>query len=61
MINVPVAVIDFFSLIILQYPEKALYTQLCFYRFIFDWDYALEKVVTEQEKGEDTCGPLVLS
>lgn len=34
-----------------EYPEKALYTQLCFYRFIFDWDYALEKVVTEQEKG----------
>ncbi|XP_056414766.1 DNA polymerase alpha catalytic subunit [Hyla sarda] len=34
-----------------EYPEKALYTQLCFYRFIFDWDYALDKVVTEQEKG----------
>ncbi|XP_040279637.1 DNA polymerase alpha catalytic subunit isoform X2 [Bufo bufo] len=34
-----------------EYPEKALYTQLCFYRFIFDWDYALEKVVSEQEKG----------
>ncbi|XP_071994025.1 DNA polymerase alpha catalytic subunit [Engystomops pustulosus] len=33
-----------------EYPEKALYTQLCFYRFIFDWDYALEKKVTEQEK-----------
>ncbi|KAG9485684.1 hypothetical protein GDO78_008663 [Eleutherodactylus coqui] len=33
-----------------EYPEKALYTQLCFYRFIFDWDYALEKVVSEQEK-----------
>ncbi|XP_053561243.1 DNA polymerase alpha catalytic subunit [Bombina bombina] len=34
-----------------EYPEKALYTQLCFYRFIFDWDYALEKVVSEQERG----------
>ncbi|XP_031752563.1 DNA polymerase alpha catalytic subunit isoform X3 [Xenopus tropicalis] len=33
-----------------EYPEKALYTQLCFYRFIFDWDYALEKVVSEQER-----------
>ncbi|XP_066455954.1 DNA polymerase alpha catalytic subunit [Eleutherodactylus coqui] len=33
-----------------EYPEKTLYTQLCFYRFIFDWDYALEKVVSEQEK-----------
>ncbi|XP_069800920.1 DNA polymerase alpha catalytic subunit isoform X2 [Dendropsophus ebraccatus] len=33
-----------------EYPEKALYTQLCFYRFIFDWEYAVEKVVSEQEK-----------
>uniref|UniRef100_A0A8C5LWH3 DNA polymerase n=1 Tax=Leptobrachium leishanense TaxID=445787 RepID=A0A8C5LWH3_9ANUR len=33
-----------------EYPEKALYTQLCFYRFIFDWDYALEKVVSAQDK-----------
>ncbi|XP_063811770.1 DNA polymerase alpha catalytic subunit isoform X2 [Pseudophryne corroboree] len=33
-----------------EYPEKALYTQLCFYRFIFDWEYALEKVVSELEK-----------
>ncbi|XP_053313313.1 DNA polymerase alpha catalytic subunit isoform X2 [Spea bombifrons] len=33
-----------------EFPEKALYTQLSFYRFIFDWDYALEKVVSEQEK-----------
>ncbi|XP_030058230.1 DNA polymerase alpha catalytic subunit isoform X2 [Microcaecilia unicolor] len=35
----------------LEYPDKALYTQLCFYRYIYDWDYALEKVVTEQERG----------
>ncbi|KAG8450588.1 hypothetical protein GDO86_003019 [Hymenochirus boettgeri] len=33
-----------------EYPEKALYTQLCFYRFIFDWDYAVEKIISEQEK-----------
>ncbi|XP_075449181.1 DNA polymerase alpha catalytic subunit-like [Ascaphus truei] len=33
-----------------EYPEKALYSQLCFYRFIFDWDYALDRLVSEQEK-----------
>uniref|UniRef100_A0A8C4NTP1 DNA polymerase n=1 Tax=Dicentrarchus labrax TaxID=13489 RepID=A0A8C4NTP1_DICLA len=27
-----------------EYSEKALYNQLCFYRFIFDWDYAAAKV-----------------
>ncbi|XP_034779899.2 DNA polymerase alpha catalytic subunit-like isoform X3 [Acipenser ruthenus] len=26
-----------------EYPEKALYTQLCYYRYIFDWDYAVGK------------------
>lgn len=36
----------------LQYPDKALYIQLCYYRYIFDWDYALEKVVSEQDKGK---------
>ncbi|XP_029458947.1 DNA polymerase alpha catalytic subunit isoform X2 [Rhinatrema bivittatum] len=34
----------------LEYPDKALYIQLCFYQYIFDWNYALEKVVTEQER-----------
>ncbi|XP_038658169.1 DNA polymerase alpha catalytic subunit [Scyliorhinus canicula] len=34
-----------------EYPDKALYTQLCYYRYIFDWDYALEKVLSEQDKG----------
>uniref|UniRef100_A0A6I8NI40 DNA polymerase n=1 Tax=Ornithorhynchus anatinus TaxID=9258 RepID=A0A6I8NI40_ORNAN len=34
-----------------EYSDKALYTQLCFYRFIFDVDYAQEKLITEQEKG----------
>ncbi|XP_028935411.1 DNA polymerase alpha catalytic subunit [Ornithorhynchus anatinus] len=33
-----------------EYSDKALYTQLCFYRFIFDVDYAQEKLITEQEK-----------
>uniref|UniRef100_A0A3B4XG42 DNA polymerase n=1 Tax=Seriola lalandi dorsalis TaxID=1841481 RepID=A0A3B4XG42_SERLL len=28
-----------------EYSEKALYNQLCFYRFIFDWDYAVTKVL----------------
>uniref|UniRef100_A0A8C8VE11 DNA polymerase n=1 Tax=Pelusios castaneus TaxID=367368 RepID=A0A8C8VE11_9SAUR len=33
-----------------EYSDKALYTQLCFYQYIFDVDYALEKVITDQEK-----------
>uniref|UniRef100_UPI00398E84DD DNA polymerase alpha catalytic subunit n=1 Tax=Pristiophorus japonicus TaxID=55135 RepID=UPI00398E84DD len=33
-----------------EYPDKALYTQLCYYRYIFDWDYAHEKVLSEQDK-----------
>uniref|UniRef100_A0A667XMH3 DNA polymerase n=1 Tax=Myripristis murdjan TaxID=586833 RepID=A0A667XMH3_9TELE len=28
-----------------EYSEKALYNQLCFYRFIFDWDHAVAKVL----------------
>ncbi|XP_060090074.1 DNA polymerase alpha catalytic subunit [Heteronotia binoei] len=32
-----------------EYSDKALYTQLCFYRYIFDVDYAMEKL-TDQEK-----------
>ncbi|KAJ4925105.1 hypothetical protein JOQ06_017842 [Pogonophryne albipinna] len=27
-----------------EYSEKALYNQLCFYRFIFDWDHAVLRV-----------------
>lgn len=38
-------------LLTLQYSDKALYTQLCFYRYIFDVDYVMDKVVTEEEKG----------
>lgn len=34
-----------------QYSEKALYNQLCFYKFIFDWEYAVSKV--GDEKGKD--------
>ncbi|XP_020508693.2 DNA polymerase alpha catalytic subunit [Labrus bergylta] len=33
-----------------EYSEKALYNQLCFYRFIFDWDYAYAKVRQQDEK-----------
>ncbi|XP_061096553.1 DNA polymerase alpha catalytic subunit isoform X2 [Conger conger] len=34
-----------------EYSEKALYNQLSFYRFIFDWEYAFNKVLTHpQEK-----------
>uniref|UniRef100_A0A6Q2YAF3 DNA polymerase n=1 Tax=Esox lucius TaxID=8010 RepID=A0A6Q2YAF3_ESOLU len=28
-----------------EYSEKALYVQLCYYRFIFDWEYAVAKVL----------------
>ncbi|XP_041824817.1 DNA polymerase alpha catalytic subunit [Melanotaenia boesemani] len=31
-----------------EYSEKALYHQLCFYRFIFDWDYALAKLQPDE-------------
>ncbi|KAM4605996.1 DNA polymerase alpha catalytic subunit [Polymixia lowei] len=34
-----------------EYSEKALYNQLCFYRFIFDWDYAVAKVLPAEDKG----------
>ncbi|XP_053715701.1 DNA polymerase alpha catalytic subunit isoform X2 [Synchiropus splendidus] len=33
-----------------EYSEKALYNQLCFYRFIFDWDHAVNKVLQTDEK-----------
>ncbi|XP_066519942.1 DNA polymerase alpha catalytic subunit isoform X2 [Hoplias malabaricus] len=42
-----------------EYSEKALYNQLCFYRFIFDWDYAITKgddkrrVKTEWDKEKE--------
>uniref|UniRef100_A0A4W6CIR1 DNA polymerase n=1 Tax=Lates calcarifer TaxID=8187 RepID=A0A4W6CIR1_LATCA len=35
-----------------EYSEKALYNQLCFYRFIFDWDYAVNKVLQGDEKSK---------
>uniref|UniRef100_A0A452U9K8 DNA polymerase n=1 Tax=Ursus maritimus TaxID=29073 RepID=A0A452U9K8_URSMA len=34
-----------------EYSDKSLYTQLCFYRYIFDADCALEKLITDHEKG----------
>ncbi|XP_049604706.1 DNA polymerase alpha catalytic subunit [Syngnathus scovelli] len=33
-----------------EYSEKALYNQICFYRFIFDWDYAVTKLLQGEEK-----------
>ncbi|XP_019380056.1 PREDICTED: DNA polymerase alpha catalytic subunit isoform X1 [Gavialis gangeticus] len=33
-----------------EYSDKALYNQLCFYRYIFDVEYAMDKVITEEEK-----------
>uniref|UniRef100_A0A667X5Z3 DNA polymerase n=1 Tax=Myripristis murdjan TaxID=586833 RepID=A0A667X5Z3_9TELE len=33
-----------------EYSEKALYNQLCFYRFIFDWDHAVAKVLQSDDK-----------
>uniref|UniRef100_A0A8C9ZLN0 DNA polymerase n=1 Tax=Sander lucioperca TaxID=283035 RepID=A0A8C9ZLN0_SANLU len=35
-----------------EYSEKALYNQLCFYRFIFDWDHAAAKVLQGDERGK---------
>lgn len=46
----PSSSIHLFS-VLLQYSDKSLYTQLCFYRYIFDVDYALEKLTTDHEKG----------
>uniref|UniRef100_A0A8C9TW54 DNA polymerase n=1 Tax=Scleropages formosus TaxID=113540 RepID=A0A8C9TW54_SCLFO len=34
-----------------EYSEKALYNQLCFYRFVFDWEYAVNKVLPPEERG----------
>uniref|UniRef100_A0A672P6E8 DNA polymerase n=1 Tax=Sinocyclocheilus grahami TaxID=75366 RepID=A0A672P6E8_SINGR len=34
-----------------EYSEKALYNQMSFYRYIFDWEYAVNKVLS----GEDRC------
>ncbi|XP_077411185.1 DNA polymerase alpha catalytic subunit isoform X2 [Vanacampus margaritifer] len=33
-----------------EYSEKALYNQICFYRFIFDWDHAVTKLLQGEEK-----------
>ncbi|KAA0704573.1 DNA polymerase alpha catalytic subunit [Triplophysa tibetana] len=33
-----------------EYSEKTLYNQLSFYRFIFDWEYAVNKVLPEEDK-----------
>ncbi|XP_028289961.1 DNA polymerase alpha catalytic subunit isoform X2 [Gouania willdenowi] len=33
-----------------EYSDKALYNQLCFYSFIFDWEYAAAKVLQADER-----------
>ncbi|KAM9332035.1 DNA polymerase alpha catalytic subunit isoform 2-T2 [Pholidichthys leucotaenia] len=33
-----------------EYSEKTLYNQICFYRFIFDWDYAAAKLQQTDER-----------
>ncbi|RXN25789.1 DNA polymerase alpha catalytic subunit [Labeo rohita] len=33
-----------------EYSEKALYNQLSFYRYIFDWEYAVNKVLTVEDR-----------
>ncbi|XP_077592507.1 DNA polymerase alpha catalytic subunit isoform X2 [Stigmatopora nigra] len=33
-----------------EYSEKALYNQICFYRFIFDWDHACAKLLSGEER-----------
>uniref|UniRef100_A0A8C2ZPJ5 DNA polymerase n=1 Tax=Cyclopterus lumpus TaxID=8103 RepID=A0A8C2ZPJ5_CYCLU len=35
-----------------EYSEKALYNQLCFYRFIFDWDQAAAKLPSGDERSK---------
>ncbi|XP_017283871.1 DNA polymerase alpha catalytic subunit isoform X2 [Kryptolebias marmoratus] len=35
-----------------EYSEKALYNQLCFYRFIFDWEHAVTKVLPSEERNK---------
>ncbi|XP_053168394.1 DNA polymerase alpha catalytic subunit isoform X2 [Hemicordylus capensis] len=40
-----------------EYSDKTLYTQLCFYRYIFDVDYAMEKL-TDQEKDTAEADPV---
>ncbi|XP_051969816.1 DNA polymerase alpha catalytic subunit-like isoform X2 [Xyrauchen texanus] len=33
-----------------EFSEKALYNQLSFYRYIFDWEYAVNKVLPAEDK-----------
>lgn len=51
------------SVFSLQYSEKTLYNQLCFYRFIFDWDCAFAKLLQGDERSKNvhthTCSLLL--
>uniref|UniRef100_A0A3B3WYP2 DNA polymerase n=1 Tax=Poecilia mexicana TaxID=48701 RepID=A0A3B3WYP2_9TELE len=39
-----------------EYSEKALYNQLCFYSYIFDWDYACAKLPNSNHKSKTLVG-----
>ncbi|CAM4722751.1 unnamed protein product [Leuciscus chuanchicus] len=39
-----------------EYSEKALYNQLSFYRYIFDWEYAINKVLSSEDKSRFKTG-----
>ncbi|TWW71126.1 DNA polymerase alpha catalytic subunit isoform X1 [Takifugu flavidus] len=38
-----------------EYSEKALYNQLCFYRFIFDWEAAFSKIQADEKSHVKNC------
>ncbi|KAL1248604.1 hypothetical protein QQF64_021922, partial [Cirrhinus molitorella] len=39
-----------------EYSEKALYNQLSFYRYIFDWEYAVSKVLSVEDRATFKIG-----
>uniref|UniRef100_W5KK76 DNA polymerase n=1 Tax=Astyanax mexicanus TaxID=7994 RepID=W5KK76_ASTMX len=43
-----------------EYSEKALYNQLSFYRYIFDWDYAANKSEEKRKENSYFCTVLAL-
>uniref|UniRef100_A0A673NIU3 DNA polymerase n=1 Tax=Sinocyclocheilus rhinocerous TaxID=307959 RepID=A0A673NIU3_9TELE len=39
-----------------EYSEKALYNQLSFYRYIFDWEYGVNKVLSGEDRSNVKIG-----
>uniref|UniRef100_A0A672P6V3 DNA polymerase n=1 Tax=Sinocyclocheilus grahami TaxID=75366 RepID=A0A672P6V3_SINGR len=39
-----------------EYSEKALYNQMSFYRYIFDWEYAVNKVLSGEDRSNVKIG-----